>query len=170
MDAGGSTEYIWCMHGRVENTIDRMLEGLNEPQRAAVTHTEGPLLILAGPGSGKTRVVTHRAAHLALTTVEPWRILAITFTNKATREMRERVDALGVAAGMTVSTFHAFCARTLRVFASRAGLAKNFTILDRDDRRKMLKKAIGDADLSGHWTPASAERIVSDAKNKMISA
>ncbi len=158
------------MHTGVKNTIDRMLDGLNEPQRAAVTHTEGPLLILAGPGSGKTRVVTHRAAHLALTTVEPWRILAITFTNKATREMRERVDALGVASGMTVSTFHAFCARTLRIFANRAGLQRNFTILDRDDRRKMLKKAITDAGLSGHWTPAGAERIISDAKNEMISA
>lgn len=159
------------MRTGVTNTLETMLEGLNEPQRAAVTHTDGPLLILAGPGSGKTRVVTHRAAHLALTRVEPWRILAITFTNKATREMRERVDALGVAGGMTVSTFHAFCARTLRMFAARARLQPNFTILDRDDRRKVLKKAIADVDLSsGNWTPSSAERVVSQAKNDMVSA
>jgi len=154
-----------------EATIEKLLSGLNEPQRRAVTHTDGPLLILAGPGSGKTRVVTHRAAHLALTATDPWHILAITFTNKAAREMQERIDALGVADGMTVATFHAFCAKMLRMFADRAGIPRNFTILDRDDRRKLLKLSIESAGLSsGHWTPAAADRILSDAKNDMLTA
>jgi len=159
------------MRPSTDATIERLLAGLNEPQRRAVTHTDGPLLILAGPGSGKTRVVTHRAAHLALTVTDPWRILAITFTNKAAREMQERIDALGVADGMTVATFHAFCAKTLRIFGDRAGIPRNFTILDRDDRRKLLKRAIESAGLSSsHWAPAAAERILSNAKNEMLTA
>lgn len=167
MDALPPLRYISYMQSGTEARIEALLAGLNEPQRCAVTHTDGPILILAGPGSGKTRVVTHRAAHLALTVARPWQILAITFTNKAAREMRDRIDTLDVGEGMTVSTFHAFCARTLRMYADRAGLERNFTILDRDDRRKMLKKAIERAELStANWTPARAEYLISHAKNE----
>ncbi len=150
--------------------IEHLLADLSEPQRDAVTHTDGPLLILAGPGSGKTRVVTRRAAHLAATVTEPYHILAITFTNKAAREMRERIDALGVGAGMTVGTFHALCAKLLRRHHDRAGIARNFTIFDTDDRRKVIKRAIEECDLSTtNYSPASVEHEISRAKNAMLS-
>ncbi len=126
------------MQPPTDSTIPQLLDGLNPPQREAVVHTDGPLLILAGPGSGKTRVVTRRAAHLAATVTAPHHILAITFTNKAAAEMRERIEALGVARGMTVCTFHALCAKLLRIHADRADLTRNFTILDRDDRDTCL--------------------------------
>ncbi len=158
------------MQSSTEATIYALLEDLNEPQRQAATHTDGPLLILAGPGSGKTRVVTRRAAYLACTTTKPWHILAITFTNKAAREMRERVDALGGTGGMTVCTFHALCARLLREFHELAGISRNFTIFDRDDRRKLIKKAVEEADLSqANWPPAAIDAEISHAKNAMLS-
>ncbi len=150
---------------------EHLLADLNEPQRQAVRHVEGPLLILAGPGSGKTRVVTRRAAYLAATVARPYQILAITFTNKASREMRERIDALGVGEGMTVATFHAFCARLLRIHSDRAGISRNFTIFDTDDRRKLIKKAIEACDLSTtNWSPAAVEAVISSAKNDMLTA
>lgn len=146
-----------------------LLEGLNEPQREAVAHTDGPLLILAGPGSGKTRVVTRRAAYLACTVTDPWHILAITFTNKAATEMRERVDALGVGHGMTVGTFHALCARLLRQYHDRAGVPRNFTVFDRDDRRKLIKQAIDACQLStDNWSPARIDSDIGRAKNAML--
>ena len=151
--------------------IDQLLADLSEPQRKAVVHTNGPLLILAGPGSGKTRVVTRRAAHLARTVAEPFQILAITFTNKAAKEMRERIDALGVADGMTVCTFHALCARLLRLHHERAGVLASFTIFDRDDRRKLMKQAIEQCELStANLTPAVVDRHISRAKNAMLTA
>ena len=150
--------------------IERILADLTEAQREAVVHTDGALLILAGPGSGKTRVVTRRAAHLALTVADARQILAITFTNKAAREMGARIDALGVAHGMTVSTFHAFCAALLRRYADRAGIPRNFTIFDRDDRRSLLKAAIEACGFANSgYTPASAEQEISALKSKMIS-
>ncbi len=159
------------MQSRAEATINEkdLLAGLSEPQRTAVVHTDGPLLIIAGPGSGKTRVVTRRAAHLARTVAHPSDILAITFTNKAAKEMQERIEALGMAEGMMVCTFHALCARLLRWHHDRAGVPRNFTIFDRDDRRKLIKQAVEACDLStDNWRPASVERDISLAKNDML--
>src|SRR6266550_9430558 len=117
-----------------------LLTGLNEPQKRAVTTTEGPLLILAGPGSGKTRVITHRIAYLVQhEQVSPWRILAVTFTNKAAKEMRERLEKLvGISASkeMTIGTFHSICARVLRYeadYLAPVGLNKSFVIFDTED-------------------------------------
>ncbi len=127
-----------------------ILQGLNEPQEQAVTSTEGPLLIVAGPGSGKTRVITHRIAYLvAECDVAPWRILAVTFTNKAAREMRERLDRLmlGSGADVTMGTFHAICARILRRHGERVGLDRNFTIYDQDDQLDAIKSAMQLADI-----------------------
>jgi DNA helicase-2/ATP-dependent DNA helicase PcrA len=147
------------------------LEDLSEPQREAVTHTDGPLLILAGPGSGKTRVVTRRAVHLAQTVTSPVHVLAVTFTNKAAREMQDRIGALGVEEGMTVGTFHSLCARLLRRYHDRAGVPRNYTIFDTDDRRKLVKQAIGRCDLStDNWSPSMVEREIGLAKNAMLTA
>src|SRR5579883_1761444 len=126
-----------------------LLAGLNEPQRRAVTTTQGPVLILAGPGSGKTRVITHRIAYLVRhEDVSPWRILAVTFTNKAAKEMRERLERLvGIneSKEMHIGTFHAICARVLRAEADYLvplGLNRSFVIFDTDDQASLLKQAI----------------------------
>ncbi len=121
---------------------DEILEGLTDPQREAVVHRDGPLLVLAGPGSGKTRVITRRAAYLAATAVEARHILAITFTNKAAEEMGQRIAALGVGPEMTVCTFHSFCARLLRRFADRAGLNAGFSIFDQADGVAAVREAL----------------------------
>ena len=158
------------MQSGMDATTDELLSGLNDPQREAAAHTDGPLLILAGPGSGKTRVVTRRAAYLARTVATPSQILAITFTNKAASEMRERIDALHAGGGMTVCTFHALCAKLLRWYHERAGVPRNFTIFDRDDRRKVLKDAIERCDLSAtNWSPARVEPDISRAKNALLT-
>ncbi len=150
---------------------DELLEGLTEPQRRAVTHGNGPLLVLAGPGSGKTRVITHRAAYLAQTATDAYHLLAITFTNKAANEMASRLDRLGVGAGMTCSTFHSLCARLLRMYHDRAGLQPNFTIFDTADQTAAMKDAIGRANLStDHYPAAGILSIISRAKNDMVTA
>ena len=126
------------------------LEQCNPPQREAVEHTEGPLLILAGAGSGKTRVLTLRIAHLIKDKgVDPWNILAITFTNKAAGEMRDRVDAaVGNLAGMVwVATFHSTCCRILRRHIDRIGFDRAFSIYDTEDSRQVVKAVIRDLGL-----------------------
>jgi ATP-dependent DNA helicase UvrD/PcrA len=121
------------------------LEGLNEPQREAVLHTEGPLLVIAGAGSGKTRVLTHRVAHLIRAHgVKPNEILAITFTNKAAGEMRERLERMlgRVARAIWILTFHAACGRMLRREAERLGYRSNFTIYDQADQVRVVKACL----------------------------
>jgi len=152
-----------------------LLAGLNEPQRKAVTTTEGPVLILAGPGSGKTRVITHRIAYLVQHKhISPWRILAVTFTNKAAKEMRERLEKLvGVneSKEMTIGTFHAICARVLRIEADHLapiGLNKSFVILDTDDQATLIKQAIRELNLDEkQYKPAVIQALISRAKNEM---
>ena len=146
-----------------------MLVDLTEPQRAAVTHTDGPLLVLAGAGSGKTRVITRRAAYLAATVARPHQVVAITFTNKAANEMRDRILALGAGAGMTVCTFHSLCARLLRMHHDRADLAPNYTIFDQDDRRSLVKQAVRACELDPrNWRSGHVESAISAAKNEML--
>jgi len=167
---------------------DTGLEGLTKPQRDAVMHTEGPLLVLAGPGSGKTRVITMRIAHLISMGVPPWSILALTFTNKAASEMRSRVlsQILGKDAGdeearadrrtrgLTVTTFHSLCARLLRRYAERAeipGLKPDYTIYDAADQAAAMKKVLKEMDLStSNWPPRSVLAAISNAKNELLDA
>ena len=146
------------------------LEDLTESQREAVLQTEGPLLILAGPGSGKTRVITRRIAHLIHEGVKPYQILAITFTNKASTEMRQRVEALIPNKGMWISTFHAFGVRLLRTYADRLSLDKNFTIYDQPDRIRMTKNALELAQVDGNrFTADAIQSAISKAKNQLLT-
>jgi DNA helicase II / ATP-dependent DNA helicase PcrA len=154
--------------------IERLLAGLNGPQREAVTFGEGPLLILAGAGSGKTRALTHRIAWLLATGLaHPNQILAITFTNKAADEMRERVSGLvgGVSRRMWVMTFHAACARILRMEAERLGYTPRFTIYDEADSLRMLKRVLEELEVDTKRYPPRAIRArISDAKNQLIDS
>ncbi|HEV3322930.1 MAG TPA: UvrD-helicase domain-containing protein [Solirubrobacteraceae bacterium] len=154
--------------------LQELLEGLNEPQREAVTHGEGPLLILAGAGSGKTRVLTHRLAFLIYTDqAQAGEILAITFTNKAAREMRERVERLlgHSTRGMWLMTFHAACARILRAEAERLGYTRQFTIYDQADARRLTKRCMDAVGVDPkRYTPAAIHNQISSAKNKLDDA
>ncbi|MHB8780382.1 MAG: DNA helicase PcrA [Candidatus Geothermincolia bacterium] len=145
------------------------MEQLNPAQKDAVTHTEGPLLILAGAGSGKTRVLTHRIAYLiGEKGVSPASILAVTFTNKAAGEMRHRIGGLvGPAAEhMWVGTFHATCARMLRMNAERVGRTRNFIVYDEDDRLRLIKQVMRELDMDPqHYPPKSIQYVISAAKN-----
>ncbi len=145
---------------------------LNPRQQEAVLHTEGPLLILAGAGSGKTRVLTHRIAYLIEEKeVNPWNILAITFTNKAAGEMRERVDLLvqSGAGSVWVSTFHSLCVRILRRFIEYLGYENNFTIYDSDDQKTLMKQILKKLNLdSKQYRERDMLRIISSAKNELI--
>ena len=145
------------------------LKKLNEQQRAAVTTTEGPLLVLAGAGSGKTRVLTHRIAYLiAEKNVAPYHILALTFTNKAAKEMRERVNALVEqdAASIWVFTFHGFCVRILQAEIERLGYKKAFIIYDEQDQQSLIGHVIKDLNLNDKvFSKRMLAGIFSDAKN-----
>ena len=153
---------------------DPLLAGLNPVQAEAVTHTEGPLLIVAGAGSGKTRVLTHRIAHLIRDHgISPFEILAITFTNKAADEMKTRVGALvgPVAEKMWVSTFHSACVRILRRDADRLGYPKQFTIYDQADANRLTGYVIRDLALDPkRFPPRSVHAVISAAKNDGLSA
>ncbi|MBX3356861.1 MAG: UvrD-helicase domain-containing protein [Phycisphaeraceae bacterium] len=157
---------------------DPVLQGLTEAQRSAVVCTEGPLLVLAGPGSGKTRVITRRIAYLVACGIPAWQILALTFTNKAAGEMRERVHQMlgdGPASrGLTVTTFHSLCARLLRRFAEIAalpGLKPDYAIYDAADQSALMKKVISDLGLNtANFPPRSVLARISTAKNDLLDA
>ncbi len=145
-----------------------LLHDLTPAQRDAVTHFEGPLLILAGAGSGKTRVITRRVAYLLQQGVRPYSILAITFTNKAAGEMRQRIEAIVPNSRVWISTFHSLGARLLRQYADRMSLARNFTIYDQDDREKVIKYALNAAGIDNtRFTPQAIQAAISKAKNQL---
>ncbi len=150
----------------------RFTAGLNPAQRRAVEHGDGPLLVVAGAGSGKTRVLTNRIGYLVATgRVDPSRVLAITFTNKAAREMQERLRAaLGRLAGdLWVSTFHSACVRMLRPYAERVGLTRNFSILPEDDCKRLLRDIADDVDIDVTQVPVGgAKAAISAAKNRLV--
>jgi DNA helicase II / ATP-dependent DNA helicase PcrA len=152
--------------------LDGLLEGLNGPQREAVTRGPGPLLIVAGAGSGKTRVLTHRIAYLVATgQAQPTEILAITFTNKAASEMRERAELLvgRRVRAMWVMTFHAACARMLRAHADKLGYTRQFTIYDQADSRRVVKRCLEELGIDvKRYTPSSIHGQISAAKNQLI--
>ncbi len=154
--------------------LEQLLEGLNPDQRSAVEHGEGPLLVLAGAGSGKTRVLVHRIAYLLATGMaRPGQILAITFTNKAANEMKTRVaDLTGAAARvMWVMTFHSACARILRQHAERLGYKRGFSIYDDADSVRMVKRCMDELDVDPKRYPArTIKSRISDAKNRLIDA
>jgi DNA helicase-2/ATP-dependent DNA helicase PcrA len=158
----------------IATDLESLLSGLNEPQRNAVTYGEGPLLILAGAGSGKTRVLTHRIAYLLATeAAKPNEILAITFTNKAAGEMRDRAGLLvgGRIRAMWVMTFHSACARMLRVHADKLGYTRQFTIYDQADSRRLIKRCLDELGIDPkRFTPASIHNQISDAKNRLRDA
>ena len=148
----------------------QLLEGLNEAQQTAVAHTEGPLLILAGPGSGKTRVITHRIAHMIAKGIPSWQIVALTFTNKAADEMRNRLKKLAPGNLTWTGTFHRFCSRLLRQYATLVGLQENFSIYDMSDSKKMLKQAIENAEIdTKHFSPDKISNAISNFKNEAIT-
>ncbi|MGH9351186.1 MAG: ATP-dependent helicase, partial [Terriglobia bacterium] len=156
--------------------MSSFLDHLNSAQREAVEATEGPLLILAGAGSGTTRVITYRIAHLMLNlNIQPERILAVTFTNKAAAQMKERVakllDGSEVKGGPVISTFHSFCVRVLRRDIDRLGYSRDFSIYDESDQERLIKMATRELGLSEEILPArAAQSRISHAKNRGISA
>jgi len=158
--------YNWPM-----TTGSGLLEGLNPEQKEAVETVDGPLLIVAGPGSGKTRVITHRIAYLVREyEISPFNILAMTFTNKAAREMRERLDRLvgSRSDALTVGTFHSFCAKVLRIDGHNVGLDTNYSIYDADDQAKIIKDSMELAEIDPKRNPPRAIlSMISNAKNKM---
>ena len=149
---------------------DTLLRQLTPAQRKAVFHIEGPLLVLAGPGSGKTRVITYRIAAIIDSGIRPHNICAITFTNKAADEMRQRATALGASAGAHISTFHSLCVRILRQYADKAEINKNFSIYDDSDQTRCIKQAVKDCELdTTNFPPARMlEAISTHLKNNLI--
>ena len=170
--------YIWSLYcickGNRCIPMNSLLTGLNKEQQQAVQHTEGPLLILAGAGSGKTKVLTVRIAHLLAQGVNPYEILAITFTNKAAKEMKSRVEGLvgDVANRIWLSTFHSFCAKFLRFeIDSFLGYNSNFTIYDTSDSQAVIKAALKTLNLDDKYYPVGAMiAAISNAKNQLLFA
>ena len=147
-----------------------LLEGLNAAQQLAVAHTEGPLLILAGPGSGKTRVITHRIAHMIAKGIPSWQIVALTFTNKAADEMRNRLEKLAPGNLSWTGTFHRFCSRLLRQYPMLVGLQENFTIYDMGDSKKVIKQAILNTEIdTKHFSPDKISNEISNVKNQAVT-
>jgi DNA helicase-2/ATP-dependent DNA helicase PcrA len=159
---------------RRRELADRLLSDLNPPQLEAVTHGAGPLLVLAGAGSGKTRVLTRRIAHLVGTgQAKPSEILAITFTNKAAAEMRDRVEALvgGIVRVMWVMTFHSACARILRAEAKRLGYTSRFSIYDEADSLRLIKRCLDELSIDPkRFSPRAIKARISTAKNQLKDA
>jgi DNA helicase-2/ATP-dependent DNA helicase PcrA len=146
-----------------------LFSDLTPAQCEAVAHFEGPLLVLAGAGSGKTRVITRRVAYLLQQGVKPYNILAITFTNKAAGEMRQRVEALVPGCRVWISTFHSLGVRLLRQYGDRLGLERNFTIYDQADRNRLVKAAVQAANIDGvRFTPERIQAAISRAKNQLL--
>ena len=147
------------------------LTDLNPMQRLAAETLEGPVLILAGAGSGKTRTITYRIANLIDHGVRPWHILALTFTNKAAREMQERVERLvGDTADMWMGTFHSICVRILRRDIEKIGRGRDFVIYDEEDAGRILKDILKDLNIADKvFTPRELKRYISDAKNRLLT-
>ncbi len=153
--------------------MQEYLKGLNEPQREAVLHRDGPIMIVAGAGSGKTKVLTTRIAHLLATGVDAFNILALTFTNKAAAEMKERVEAIlgnNEARNLYIGTFHSVFARILRAEADKLGYPRNFTIYDTDDAKSVVKTVINELNIDDkHYKPNTIYNRISAAKNGLIT-
>ena len=149
------------------------LDGLNEQQREAVLHRDGPIMIVAGAGSGKTKVLTTRIAHLLATGVDPFNILALTFTNKAAVEMKERVEQIlgnREARNIYIGTFHSVFARILRAETEKLGYPHNFTIYDTDDAKSVVKTVVNELGLDDkHYKPNTIYNRISSAKNALIT-
>jgi DNA helicase-2/ATP-dependent DNA helicase PcrA len=149
------------------------LDELNEIQRAAVEQTDGPVMIIAGPGSGKTRVLTYRIAYLIEKGIDPFRILALTFTNKASAEMRERIHSIvgNESKNLYMGTFHSVFARILRMDGHRLGYPSNFTIYDTDDAKSLIKSIVKEEGLNDKlYKPNIVYNRISNAKNNLITA
>src|SRR5665647_2315813 len=152
--------------------MQEYLQGLNEPQREAVLHRDGPIMIVAGAGSGKTKVLTTRIAHLLASGVDAFNILALTFTNKAAAEMKERVEKVlgnSEARNLYIGTFHSVFARILRAEANKIGYPNNFTIYDTDDAKSVIKTVIHELELDpAYYKPNTVYNRISSAKNGLI--
>ncbi len=158
-----------------------ILEGLTEPQRVAASHVDGPLLIVAGAGSGKTRVITRRVGYLLSLGIDPRSILAITFTNKAAGEMKSRISAAAPSPirdwgrldqpWPIICTFHSLCLRILKHYAGAIGLAANFSVFDSSDQTRLVKEAMKALDIGTmNFTPGAVHASISNAKNELIDA
>src|ERR1700754_4311006 len=152
--------------------MQEYLKGLNEPQREAAIHINGPLMIVAGAGSGKTKVLTTRIAHLMANGVDSFNILALTFTNKAAAEMKERIEKIlgnNEARNLYIGTFHSVFARILRAEAHRIGYPNQFTIYDTDDAKSVVKTVINELELDDkHYKPSTVYNRISSAKNALV--
>jgi len=165
------------LHGFMHYTMNSdFLKDLNQEQKKAVLQTEGPVIILAGAGSGKTRVLTYKVMYLMLEkNVDPFNILMVTFTNKAATEMKERVQKFTVSHNSslqipTVATFHALCAKILRIEGKHIGLPPQFAIYDTQDQIYAIKEAMGQLNISTkEYKPSSVLASISQAKNELIS-